>query len=484
MKKKIITLILAALAIISLVACKQEGNNSTGSTGTSDSGTSGADGTYDASNILDRFENKDFGGRDFRIYCANYFNDSVFVRQAPTEDADPADRINAALYKRDAQLEEKYKVKMSYTVAKDDQVLSDTAKELALTNEDTMDLLLGSLFYLGSGMLDDGLLIDINDITEIDLSNDWWNSNMTEFFTFGEKVFFSTGDITTRGTTSVSLILFNKTLLEDDKIELPYQSVYDGTWTYEKLYQMYCGKSVDLDKDGIISLENDKIGFLAGSYSSYFGCGGRYTVRNSDGSFTGVYDTKANINILEKLQEWFNDDVLNHTYYPGVSAFVTDRAYFIEAAGCDLSLFRDMESDFGAVPFPKLNEEQKDYIDFANPWITTCATFPVTVSDLDFSGFMTEALAALSKYTTSPEQYEVIMKNKELRDDDSKKMLEIAVASATYDIGFNYNFGNVRTIIENILINGANPSSSFATIGDKFNGNLNDFIDAVTSEKS
>lgn len=203
MKKKIITLVLAALSALSLAACRTGGNTPAGSTGTV--GTKGTDGdvTYDANNILDKFDEKDFGGKDFRIYCANYFNDAVFVRQAPTEDADPADRINAALYKRDSQLEEKYKVKMVYTIATNDQVLSDTAKELALTGEDAMDLLLGSLFYLGSGMLSDNLLTDIGEIKEIDLSNDWWNRNMTESFTLGGKTFFSTGDITTRGTTSV-----------------------------------------------------------------------------------------------------------------------------------------------------------------------------------------------------------------------------------------------------------------------------------------
>lgn len=483
MKKKLFTLILAALAVFSLVACKTGGNTPTGSTGTEGTKDSGSEKTYDASNILEKFDDKEFGGRDFRIYCANYFNDSVFVRQAPTEDADPADRINAILYKRDSQLEEKYKVKLSYTIATNDQVLADTANELASTGEDAMDLLLGSLFYLGSGMLYNNLLLDINEIGEIDLSNDWWNHNMTESFTLGGKTFFSTGDITTRGTTSVSMILFNKTLLENDKVELPYQSVYDGTWTYDKLYQIYRGKSEDVDKDGTVTLENDKIGFLAGSYSSYFGCGGRYTVRESDGSFTGVYNTPANIDVLEKLQKWFNEDVMNHTYYPGVSAFATDRAYFIEVAGCDLSLFRNMENDFGAVPFPKLDENQKDYINFANPWITTCATFPITVSDTSFSGFMTEALAALSKYTSSPEQYEVIMKNKELRDDDSKKMLEICVTSATYDIGFNYNFGGVRSVIENILIDDANPASSMAAIGTSFADSLSDFIASVTSGK-
>ena len=104
MKKKIITLILAALSALSLAACRTGGNTPAGSTGTV--GTKGTDGdvTYDANNILDKFDGKDFGGKDFRIYCANYFNDAVFVRQAPTEDADPADRINAALYKRDSQL--------------------------------------------------------------------------------------------------------------------------------------------------------------------------------------------------------------------------------------------------------------------------------------------------------------------------------------------------------------------------------------------
>lgn len=68
MKKKIITLILAALSALSalsLAACRTGGNTPAGSTGTV--GTKGTDGdvTYDANNILDKFDGKDFGGKDF-----------------------------------------------------------------------------------------------------------------------------------------------------------------------------------------------------------------------------------------------------------------------------------------------------------------------------------------------------------------------------------------------------------------------------------
>lgn len=482
MKKRLAILFLSAVIVLCTAACQKVSNNPPDSSdGKQSSGTPAE--SYDASNILDSFGSRSYNGKDFRIFCANAFNDSVFVRQAPTEDADPADRINSALYKRDSMLEETYNIKITYDIQVNDNEVARIAKELASTNEYAMDLLLGSLFYCGSNMLSEGLLLDINTISGIKLSNNWWNQNMTDSFTLNGKTFFATGDITTRGPTSVSLVLFNKNLFDTYQIDYPYQEVYDGNWTFEKMYQIYNGKSADLDYDGEITLENDQIGFLVGSYASYFGCGGRYTEQESDGSYTGVYNSFANIEILQKLQEWFNDDCLHHTYYPGVSAFSSDRALLIEVAGCDLSLFRDMEGEFGALPFPKYNEEQKEYINFANPWITTCAAFPITLKDTEFSGFITEAMAALSKYTSSPEQYEVLMKNKELRDDDSKKMLEICVSGSTYDIGFNYNFGDVRTIIDGILTKDNNIASKFASIGDKFNDDLQSLLTSV-SEKN
>ena len=481
MKKRITALLLLLSVCIGiLLACQTEQtDNKEKDSGTQSSGNGTEDGdvTYDASNILEQFEKKNFDDKVFRVACANYFNNTIFIRQAPTEDADPADLINSELYNRDMKLEDQYGVTIEYTISSDDKALVSDLELVVGSGEDIADMVLGSLWYLGGNMLQENLLLDMNVGTGIDFTNNWWNQNMIEYFTLNNKTFLATGDITTRGQSSVTLLLFNMPLFNDDQIEYPYQDVYDGTWTYDKFFEIYNQKSVDLNQDGQLNIADDKIGFLASGAAGYFGCDGRYTVRNSDGSFAPAYDSAKAVDMLQRFQEWYNEDVLHDTYYPGVDCFMNNRAYFIEAAGCDLSLFRAMEDDFGALPFPKYAEEQKDYVTFANSWITTCAAIPLTAPDAAFSGFMTEAMAALSKYTTSQKQYEIVMQNKELRDDDSKKMLEIFVRTTTYDIGFNYDFGGIRSVMEGILKNDFDVVSNLEAIGSGFEVQLEEFLE-------
>ena len=481
MRKWLSVLLVVLISAGVLAACQNIGDSG----GTQNPSVSIGDGSgtpseseYDASNILSKFESNHYDGREFRVFCANAFNQQIFVRQVPTEDADPADRMNSALYNRDLKLNETFGIDIQYDLQPNDLNMGGELHRLVSSGDASIDMVLGSMVYSCNPLLMEGLLLDIHAISTIDLANDWWNQNMTKYFTINDKTFFATGDITTRNPTALSLFLFNTKLFQDSQMSYPYQDVYDGTWTYEKLFQLCEGKNVDLNHDGYIDLENDQVGALLDSRAGLISCGGRYTERNADGGFEMVLSTARNVDILQMLQEYyFTKDCLLDPGYEGVSAFMSDYAYFIELAGCDLSLLRDMETDYGVVPCPKYDEQQKEYYNFANIWITTCAAFPVTVKDAEFSGFVAEAMGALSKYTSSPEQYEVLMQNKELRDEESKKMLELSVKSATYDIGFIFNFGGCRDAVSGILGQEWDVSSQIAKIETAFQTDLEIFLE-------
>jgi len=96
---------------------------------------------------------------------------------------------------------------------------------------------------------------------------------------------------------------------------------------------------------------------------------------------------------------------------------------------------RATDVDFGILPFPK-REGLNEYLSLS--W-NGFMVIPQT-ADLDKVGIVAEALAAQSFRYVIPAYYDSLLTHRLLRDEDSREMLDIIFAGATYD--FALNFGN------------------------------------------
>ena len=153
---------------------------------------------------------------------------------------------------------------------------------------------------------------------------------------------------------------------------------------------------------------------------------------------------------------------------------------FLYLAGCDLSLLRDMNDDFGFVLFPKYREND-DYITPGNYWIATCAMIPKTVKseDMHFAAKMTETMAAVSRYTSIKAKYDILLMEKELRDEDSKKMVILATNTMAFDMGKLGNIGNIAGIIEEAFTERNEYMSKYAAASEKATAELNELVEAI-----
>lgn len=250
----------------------------------------------------------------------------------------------------------------------------------------------------------------------------------------------------------------------------------------ERMYSMYKDQKQDLDGDGKITLENDFVPIQTSGYVNYMAAGGRITEKDSSGNFELVYAQEKYVNLVEKLRSYFTgDDVLFNTYYSGVTAFTGNRTLFLYVAGCDLALLRDMDADYGFVPFPKADEKQEDYINPGNQWIATCVMIPMTVSDenINFVGTMTEAMAAVSRFTSIQEMYNTLMLEKQLRDEDSKAMAQICAETMSFDIGRLADIGGLSGIIEDAFTRGTNFVSKYEKVASKAETALEKVMEAI-----
>jgi predicted heme/steroid binding protein len=141
--------------------------------------------------------------------------------------------------------------------------------------------------------------------------------------------------------------------------------------------------------------------------------------------------------------------------FPGVSVwsdcmdktFADGRSLFNFAGLNRVTLFRSMETDFGILPVPKYDKEQEKYYNVVSQWCSNSIAIPITVTDIERTGIIIEALSAESMYTLTPAYYDIALTTKSARDEESVAMLDLIFNNRVYDLANTYDWGGALSLI-------------------------------------
>lgn len=113
-------------------------------------------------------------------------------------------------------------------------------------------------------------------------------------------------------------------------------------------------------------------------------------------------------------------------------------ALFIEAGFGNIVTFRDMDIDFGVIPWPKYDESIDKYYGKVD---ASCSLFvvPVVAGDPARTSIILEALALKGYKSVIPTYYDVALTAKYARDNESADMLDIIRQGKIYDLGYYCN---------------------------------------------
>ena len=98
---------------------------------------------------------------------------------------------------------------------------------------------------------------------------------------------------------------------------------------------------------------------------------------------------------------------------------------------------RNFEDDYGLLPIPKFDENQKEYLSMSGGEHSVLA-IPKTCKDTEFVGACIEALSAEAYKQVLPTFYEIALKTRYLRDNESKAVLDLILDGRVIDFGFIY----------------------------------------------
>ncbi len=467
-KRRILSALLAAIMLSALPGC---GNTAEETTAAPTDTTAAEVVETEETRLKPDLPEKDFGGHEFTMLTKGPNDGHWFSQDAYAEEL-TGEPINDAVYNRNIAVGERY----NFTVAEmfgDTNDPSALAKQAIQAGDDLYDLLLIGGVATG-GLATGGLLMDLTQIPHMDLSKPWYDQSANADLSIGGMLHLTAGDLNIMDNKATWALLFNKKLAEDLALGDLYGMVLDGTWTLDTLESYLTIASIDLNGDGVHD-EFDQWGMQGESFNTaayILGAGERFFDKDENDMPYITAQSEKFFDAFEKANAINgNFDVCMFvnkftSKYPDVwgdcmdVAFTEGRVLFTCVGLNRVTMFREMETDFGILPLPKYDEEQEQYHDLVSLWSANMISVPKSLSDPERTGIIIEALSAESMYTLTPAFYDVVLKTKAARDEDSAAMLDLIFEARAFELGNLYGWGGLLDLPGSLSANGKTDLAS------------------------
>jgi len=482
--KKLLSLILVICMLLFIfISCDNKVENTKNTSNNIEEQTVFDDETTEqVQKIKDDVPEIDLGGYNFRILSQGFSHAWHGVINIEEE---TGELVNDNIYRRNRIVEERFNIIMSET--NDIGKLRNSVR----AGSNDYDFVTGWCDPLFTLFIE-GLGFQFPEYGQyIDLSKPYWDSGLTQALTFKDIILFPVGalDITTYDL--IHVLLFNKKIIAELELENPYGLVKSGSWTFDKYAEMVKSVARDLDGNGVMD-ENDMYGLV--SMVKYVlpcfwvAAEVETVARTSSGlpQFTLREDEKF-ATVIDKIfsisydnNSWYR----NTTDYGNYSAvhdniFMSNRALFFNNTFKMVEDIRAMETDFGIVPYPKWTAEQANYY----TRMEGCFPFlvPITVPEPANIGAIIEVMACESLNYIIPAYYEVSLKTKHTRDEESAEMLDVIFSNRVIDLGDSIWCSKLR---DNIFVqmfskNDRNLASRLERVEKQMNKEIEKVLNAL-----
>jgi len=358
--------------------------------------------------------------------------------------------LNDALYNRTLYVEERLNCDITFEVgAGNADKVGDKVMIMLNSGDDTYQIIAFQAARTMNLALD-GYLYDLRSLedTYIDFDAPWWAMEELADLAVDEKTYALAGALSLSMLRSVHATFYNKSIAEDYKLENLYDVVREGRWTIDYQAELVASVYKDLNGNSIRD-EEDIFGFGTPGYwatDSYWAAfdldvltmgddGKFYISLDQDKVYSGVAKLYSlcfeNNGSLDTEVEVATEDLHN--------IFASDRLLFLTSKVCSAETIelRNMASDYGILPMPKYDENQKEY--GSMPFeLFSMFSVPITAQNPSELTAVLELMCAESWRKVIPTYSDVVLKGKYLNDPESREMFELIIDSIRVEAGLLY----------------------------------------------
>ncbi len=474
--KRSIILLLALLMTVGVVfgavSCAENPDNGNGGESSASSGESNGNAGADTTDETEEGERDAYASTEKTKYNKTFV---ICNREEVKADMDVPEitqvLLDDAIYERNQVISRDYGVTLKIITQKDYDTVNKTVQSQATTGTDDFDMYIGHK-YSFTTCAQQNYLYNLNDITTLNLDEEWWDQACYENLTVNDKTFIMTGDINPSSMRISSCYMFNKRLMEDlqKKTSELVSLTQEGDWTLDVLAEYTAGVTTNNGND----YETDRFGLVSWMmdvpFSLYYGAGKPFvTIVDGEPEMTFEDSTEPIVNVYEKIYKliiaqnayFITDHELYETCY---DVFAEGRALF-----CDITLHkinsmivsRNMKDEYGILPVPKYDTNQKEYLSFVNgssPFVMIAKT----ESDPEFVGAIMEGMATYNYDNVTPNMFEIVTKLQTAQDPDSAAMVDLILRNRIYDLAYFYDWGLSNVILDALKAKSESISSDIA----------------------
>ena len=439
---KFISIILAIImALSAFTACAETvvGDESTTLSASQNAAATTGELSPEETIVGDDVPELDFGGEDIVILGRN--RDWVIDEIAVTDENGTI--INDAVYQRNVLVSERLGIDIVYqgvgsTTSTDNYAVRDALRLYIDSGAEEVDLV-SNAAYVAASTQAEGLYRSLTDVENLDLSKPYWSQGLNTAMDVAGSQYLCSGAVFLSYYRFIFVTFFNIDMFNDLGIELLYDTVDKGEWTFEK--QSVLAKQLYKDSNGNgNSDEGDTFGFMGNH--DMIGVDGYWAsfelpilTKNEDGYYKYDLNLERTANAIEAINDffWNNEGVMRVAYKSGDTEQDAIAQSFAneEAAMVTLRLI-ECENDlvgmtnYGIVPLPKFDENQQinrsaihdSFSAFSIP------NFNFNDDELAMIGAVLEVMASQSFKTITPAYYEQALKGRYANDPQSVAMLD------------------------------------------------------------
>ena len=418
-----------------------------------------------------------FDGQVFNLLSRSESQDGLLFGVEMGVEEEIGDIVNDTIYRRNINVEGRLDITINVIkipgIWGAETSFNNTVRNSVKAGDNAYNLIAGYAYFI-TPLAAEGNFVNWHKVSYIDMSAPWWSDDLEDKMTLDGKLYFMSGDLSMTFIASMMCMLFNKRLQKDYGIDDLYQIVLDGRWTYDRLYGICKDIYTDVNGDGARDA-GDIYGLTAqfgGNYCDqmFVSQNQPMTQKGDDGYPYLTLNTPKTIQITENMMSLLFDNPGVYADQEGSNSqihnmFRNGQALFTMGDVNGAQAFRDMEDDFGILPFPKFDEAQEKYMGLIQDAYSLFSV-PATNYDFDFVGAVTEALAAESYRYLTPAYYETALKIKYSRDDTTSQMLDIIREGARFDFAL-VNSNSMNNIIHIFRELSQKKSSDFVSLYEK-----------------
>ncbi len=455
--KRIIALLLAALLLGStMTACggTTEETTPAGETAATETNAE-TEAETEPEQTFAAFPAQDLGGATVRLGDTKQYDIYMYSQREELN----GDVLNDAIYNSLRAVEEKLDIKLTSQLFADPGQLGNAV----VAGDAACEIMTGQDLRMANLALE-GYTLDISHMEQIDFDAPWWPQHSVSSYLINNQMLLFSNYMSYFGVSRARIWYINKQLAADYGVTVPYDDIFAGTWTLDKLAAMMGSVYQDTNGNGEID-QDDTVGYVN---ANIFICmqpsmGIHTFASGADGKLEYVFELEKAAGAVEKMYAMLYN---SGTVFQETTNSRLDQAIFVkggsllyyDSLGVAEAQLRDSDVEYGILCNPKLDESQADYVagytDYSH-------AVPKTITDEALVGWTIEALTASGYETIIPAFIDVCMSNKYVYDEESAKVIDLIGEKMHVEIAYSFS-ANMANAFHNLLNNKA-PSTDIAS---------------------